>query len=238
MTCRLRLPALLAAAGLVSAPLVTAALAQQQPAQQFGPRVQQQQQQQEPAAQQQGQRPQRQGPPPAVVLGKFGDWQLQCETQQQAQAQMQGQSASDASSAGGASGKSDPAVKKAEEQNCGLVQNTRDPKRESVQMSLIIASGMQNDKRVTMMRVIAPIGVFLPTGVALEIDGEAVGRVPFTRCLPQVCVAFAEASVPTLEKLKKGAKANFIIYEAPGLGISMPISLSGFTKGLEELEKL
>ena len=234
MTCRLRLPAVVAAAGLVSAPLVTAALAQQQPAQQFGPRVQQQQ----PAAQQPGQRPQRQGPPPAVLLGKFGDWQLQCETQQQAQAQTQGQSANDASSADGSSGKTDPAAKKAEEQNCGLVQNTRDPKRESVQMSLIIASGMQNGKRVTMMRVIAPIGVFLPTGVALEIDGEAVGRVPFTRCLPQVCVAFAEASAATLEKLKKGAKANFIIYEAPGLGISMPISLSGFTKGLEELAKL
>jgi invasion protein IalB len=235
MTCRLRLLAVLAAAGLLTAPFATFAFAQQQqPAQQqFGPRIQQQ-----PGAQPQGQRPQRQGPPPAVVLGKFGDWQLQCETQQQAQAQMQGQSATDASSGDGSAGKSDPAAKKAEEQNCGLVQNTRDPKRESIQMSLIIASGMQNNKRVTMMRVIAPIGVFLPTGVALEIDGEAVGRVPFTRCLPQVCVAFAEASVPTLEKLKKGARANFIIYEAPGLGITMPISLSGFTKGLEELEKL
>jgi invasion protein IalB len=234
MTCRLRLPAVLAAAGLVTVPLITGAIAQQQqPAQQFGPRVQQQ-----PAAQQQGQRPQRQGPPPAVVLGKFGDWQLQCETQQQAQAQGQGQGALAGSSGDGSGGKSDPAAKKADEQNCGLVQNTRDPKRENIQMSLIIASGMQNNKRVTMMRVIAPIGVFLPTGVALEIDGEAVGRVPFTRCLPQVCVAFAEASAPTLEKLKKGNKANFIIYEAPGLGITMPISLSGFTKGLEELEKL
>jgi invasion protein IalB len=231
-TSRLRLPVLVAAAGLVIAPLVAPALAQQQqPVQQFGPRAQPPQGQP-----QQGQRPQRQGPPPAVVLGKFGDWQLQCETQQPSQ--LQGQSALGDSSGDGSSGKSDPAAKKAGEQNCGLVQNTRDPKRENIQMSLIIASGMQNNKRVTMMRVIAPIGVFLPTGVALEIDGEAVGRVPFTRCLPQVCVAFAEASPPTLEKLKKGGKANFIIYEAPGLGITMPISLSGFTKGLEELEKL
>ncbi len=161
------------------------------------------------------------------MLGKFGDWTLQCETEKQPQ----GQSMSEASG-DGASGKSDPAAakKNGAEQNCGLVQNTRDPKRENIQLTQVIASGMQNNKRVTMMRVIAPIGVFLPTGVALEIDGEAVGRVPFTRCLPQVCVAFAEASPPTLEKLRKGAKANFIIYEAPGLGITMPISLAGITK--------
>jgi len=57
-------------------------------------------------------------------------------------------------------------------------------------------------------------------------------------CLPQVCIAFAEATPPTLEKLKKGGKANFIIYEAPGVGIRLPITLNGFSKGLAELAKL
>ena len=80
------------------------------------------------------------------------------------------------------------------------------------------------------MRVIAPIGVFLPTGVALEIDGNAVGRVPFTRCMPQVCMAFAEASPDTLEKMQEGqGSANFIIYEAPGIGLPMKLSLEGFS---------
>ena len=87
------------------------------------------------------------------------------------------------------------------------------------------------------MRVIAPIGVFLPTGVALEIDGNAVGRVPFTRCMPQVCMAFAEASPETLAKLKKGKSANFIIYEAPGMGLPMNLSLEGFSASLAALEK-
>ncbi len=79
--------------------------------------------------------------------------------------------------------------------------------------------------------------MFLPTGIALEIDGEAVGRVPFTRCLPQTCMAFAEASPPTLAKMKKGNNAKFIIYEAPGLGIDMAVSLKGFTAALDELAK-
>ena len=88
-------------------------------------------------------------------------------------------------------------------------------------------------RRMINMRVIAPIGVFLPTGVALEIDGTAVGRVPFTRCMPQVCMAFAEASPDTLAKLKKGNEANFIIYEAPGIGLPMKLSLDGFSRAAD-----
>jgi invasion protein IalB len=38
--------------------------------------------------------------------------------------------------------------------------------------------------------------------------------------------------------MKKGNTAKFIIYEAPGLGIDMNISLKGFTAALDELGKL
>ena len=62
-----------------------------------------------------------------------------------------------------------------------------------------------------------------------------VGRVPFTRCRPQICEAFAEASPETLAKMKKGTIANFIIYEAPGIGIPMKISLDGFGASLTDL---
>lgn len=121
---------------------------------------------------------------------------------------------------------------------CGMVQTGVNEKRKNLALTLVLVKAEQNGKTATMMRVMAPIGVFLPTGVALEIDGAAVGRVPFTRCLPQVCVAFAEASPKTLEKLKKGGKAKFLIYEAPGLGISVDLSLKGFTAALNNLHQL
>jgi invasion protein IalB len=114
----------------------------------------------------------------------------------------------------------------------------RNEQRKNIALTLVLVRAAQQGKSLTMMRVMAPIGVFLPTGVALEIDGAAVGRVPFTRCMPAVCIANAEASAPTLDKLEKGSKANFIIYEAPGLGITMQLSLKGFTAGLDALSKL
>ena len=119
-----------------------------------------------------------------------------------------------------------------------MVQITHSEKNDKVGLSLVIVKTKQGDKEVVMMRVMAPIGVYLPTGVALEIDGAAVGRVPFTRCRPQICEALAEASPPTLDKMKKGTTANFIVYEAPGLGVPMKISLEGFSAALDNLNGL
>jgi invasion protein IalB len=152
-------------------------------------------------------------PAAAATVATHGAWQIQC-------------------SAAPASG--DQAGKKA----CGMVQVTRSEKNPKVGLSLVIIKARQGDKDVIMMRVMAPIGVYLPTGVALEVDGAAVGRVPFTRCRPQICEAMAEASPETLEKMKKGTAANFIVYEAPGLGVPMKISLEGFSAGLENLNTL
>lgn len=190
---------------------------------QFGPRV-------KPAARPQAAAPQ--------VIASHGDWTIQCE-QQPATA-----SGPTAEPAGGPAptpenvAASDAQQPKAPERTCGMIQTARHEQRKNIAISLVLLRGEQQGKQMTMMRVMAPIGVYLPTGVALEIDGEAVGRVPFARCMPQTCIAFAEASPPTLEKLKKGGKANFIIYEAPGVGISLLLSLKGFTAALAELDKL
>ncbi len=202
---------LLAAAGLLTA-LSTAVLAQQQTPppspKQFGPRVNAPQ----------GGAPDRPAP---ELIAENGKWKVQCETRPAGK---------------DAEGKDVPAVKA-----CAMVQISRDEKRPQIALSLIMRVQKQGDKSATMMQIMAPIGVFLPTGIALEIDGAAVGRVPFVRCLPQtrvspgICTATAEAQDATLAKMKSGTAANFIIYEAPGAAIKMPISLNGFTASFKAL---
>lgn len=149
------------------------------------------------------------------VVATHGAWKLQCEN---APASAEGQAEAGRS--------------------CGMVQSTQNEKNPKATLTLVLVKSKQGDKNVTMMRILAPIGVFLPTGVALEIDGNAVGRVPFTRCMPQICMAFAEATAETLGKMKKGNAANFIIYEAPGLGLPMKLSLEGFSAAIDALNKL
>lgn len=165
------------------------------------------------AKSQDGQPQPGQMPAPKIdIISENGKWKVQCETVPGAEGQP-------------------------EARQCGMVQSTQNEKNPKATLTLVLVKTEANGKTIINMRVLAPIGVFLPTGVALEIDGNAVGRVPFTRCMPQVCMAFAEASPETLAKLKKGNSANFIIYEAPGMGLPMTLSLDGFSASLAALEK-
>ena len=198
----------LGTSGMMSGPASAQDNTQQQAPKQFGPRAGKPGQAQD----QQGQAQAPAAQPKVDVIAENGKWKVQCETPPAAEGQ------------------------KATRQ-CGMVQTTQSEKNPRANLTLVMVKTVQGDKSMINMRVIAPIGVFLPTGVALEIDGNAVGRVPFTRCMPQVCMAFAEASPETLGKLKKGKEANFIIYEAPGIGLPMKLSLEGFSASLDALQK-
>ena len=164
-----------------------------------------------PRANQAPRQQQQQQPQPETVA-THGAWTVQCQDQP--------------ASAGGDGGRA-----------CHMAQ-AAESKQPGVGLMLVVAKREQDGQEVTMLRVMAPIGVYLPTGVALEIDGVAVSRVPFDRCIPQACLAIAVASPPTLEKLKKGGVANFIIYTGPGNGMGLELSLNGFTAALAELDKL
>jgi invasion protein IalB len=123
--------------------------------------------------------------------------------------------------------------------SCGMIQNAKSDKDERVAISVIVSRVTQNGKSATFMRILAPIGVYLPTGIPVEIDGTALpNRLPFNRCLPRMCEGFGEASPETLAKFKKGGVATFYLYDRPGNGYPMAISLEGFGAALAELEKL
>lgn len=158
------------------------------------------------------QAPGQPAPPKLEEVGKFGSWTVQC-------------------------GEVPVDAKGTMDRQCGMSQTTKSEKDERIPLTLVVARSNQNGKTLTMMRVLAPIGVYLPGQVGLEVDGVATGRVPFIRCRSQICEAMAEASAPTLDKLKQGKQAVFYIMVAPGVSFPMKFSLEGFGKGLDLLDK-
>lgn len=157
-------------------------------------------------------------PKPPEVVGSFGKWNLTCEQVPEADPKNTG---------------AEPKLVR----SCGVIQTTRNEERQNLGLSLVFVKAQQDGKDVLMVRVLAPIGVFLPLGVALEIDGQAISRVPFTRCAPQTCMAMGAASPETLDKMKKGKQATFIIYDNPGAGFPMKIDLKGISDALAALDK-
>jgi invasion protein IalB len=86
-----------------------------------------------------------------------------------------------------------------------------------------------------LMRVVAPLGVLLPSGLGLKLDNVDVGRAGFVRCLPNGCVAEVVMDDKLLGQLRTAKTATFIIFETPEEGIGFPLSLNGIGEGYDKL---
>ena len=76
-----------------------------------------------------------------------------------------------------------------------------------------------------------PLGVILPPGIRMEIDGENIGSAPFYRCAPNGCQARIPLQEELLNRLKAGSAGNIYFREVNGQDVPIPFSLSGFTAG-------
>lgn len=118
-------------------------------------------------------------------------------------------------------------------EQCALIQNVTASDRENVGLSVIVLKTA--DKQARILRVLAPLGVLLPSGLGLRVDNADIGRAGFVRCLPNGCIAEVILEDELLTKLKAGAQATFIIFQTPEEGIGIPISLNGFSEGFDTL---
>jgi len=121
----------------------------------------------------------------------------------------------------------------AQNEQCVLMQFVTAEDRDNVGLTVIVLKTA--DKQARIMRVLAPLGVLLPSGLGLKIDDSDMGRAGFVRCLPNGCVAEVILEDQLLTRLKAGGTATFIIFQTPEEGIGIPISLNGFGPGYDTL---
>ena len=121
----------------------------------------------------------------------------------------------------------------AKTEQCALIQSVTAEDRPNIGMTVIILKTV--DKKTRLMRVIAPPGVLLPSGLGLKIDNAEIGRAGFVRCVPNGCVAEVIMDDTLIGKLRTGQSATFIIFQTPEEGIGFPISLKGFGEGFDKL---
>ena len=138
------------------------------------------------------------------VRGKYGDWEMRCETPP------------------GAS-----------REQCAIIQSVASDEKPNMNLVVIVLKTAAGKSR--LLRVIAPLGVLLPAGLGLNIDGADKGRAGFVRCLPSGCVAEVAMDEKLLEELRAGKQATFIVFETPEQGTGIPLTLAGFGDGFRNL---
>ncbi|MEQ8600240.1 MAG: invasion associated locus B family protein [Devosia sp.] len=118
-------------------------------------------------------------------------------------------------------------------EQCAIIQNVLAEDQPNVGLSVIVLRTA--DREARLLRVLAPLGVLLPNGLGLNVDGTDMGRVAFVRCLPNGCIAEVELDDDIIKVLSEGTDAIFVVFKTPEEGVGIPVSLDGFSEGFAAL---
>jgi invasion protein IalB len=118
-------------------------------------------------------------------------------------------------------------------EQCALMQNVIAEDRPEIGLSVVVLKTA--DRKSKILRVLAPLGVLLPNGLGLNVDGKDIGRAYFVRCFSDGCYAEVVLEDELLKTLRSGATATFIVFQSPEEGIGIPVDLKGFAEGYDAL---
>jgi invasion protein IalB len=118
-------------------------------------------------------------------------------------------------------------------EQCVLMQNVVAADREEFGLSVVVLKTA--DKKAQILRVLAPLGVLLPNGLGLNIDGADIGRAYFVRCFTDGCYAEVILEESLIKSLSEGKNATFYVFQTPEEGIGISVDLDGFSEGYKAL---
>jgi invasion protein IalB len=121
----------------------------------------------------------------------------------------------------------------AQTEQCALMQSVSAADRPNFGLTVIVLKTA--DQKYRLMRVVAPLGILLTSGLGLKIDNNDVGRAGFVRCLPNGCIAEVVMDDNLVKQLRTGQTSTFIIFQTPEEGTGFPVSLKGFGEGYDQL---
>ena len=120
-------------------------------------------------------------------------------------------------------------------EQCAMMQNVVADDRPEIGLSVVVLRPADN--KAEILRVLAPLGVLLPNGLGLNVDGKDIGRAYFVRCFQDGCYAEVILEKPLLDTLSTGKAATFIVFQTPEEGIGIPVDLAGFGEGFAALPR-
>jgi invasion protein IalB len=118
-------------------------------------------------------------------------------------------------------------------EQCIMMQNVVAEDRADLGLSVVILRTA--DRKAEIMRVLAPLGVLLPTGLGLYVDKKDNGRAYFKQCFADGCYAEVILEKPLVDTLRTGKEATFIVFATPEEGIGIPVDLAGFGEAFDAL---
>lgn len=118
---------------------------------------------------------------------------------------------------------------------CYLFQNITN--KENGKMVMQVRIGMAAQKKQPVMIVTLPLGVLIPSGAALMLEGMEPLKLPFLACAPEGCTTVGQPlDDKMLTAMKKGDKGAIRVALLNRKVLSLPVSLKGFTRAIAALQ--
>lgn len=121
----------------------------------------------------------------------------------------------------------------APEEQCAIMQLVVAKDQPDVALSVVALKTA--DKKANILKILAPLGVLLPKGLGLYVDGKDIGRAYFVFCYSDGCYVEVTIDDQLMKTLRSGKKAVFTVFKTPEAGIGIPVDLTGFGEGFDAL---
>ena len=92
-------------------------------------------------------------------------------------------------------------------------------------------------KKTPVILVSMPLGISLPPGASIKIDDQEPIKFQIERCEPSGCRGGFKLKESMLEMFIQGQTTTVTFHDGQRKAIDVPLSLAGFSDGLEALKK-
>lgn len=141
-----------------------------------------------------------------VTSEKSGDWTVECGT-----------------------------VPQTKQRVCRMAQIINDPTTNKPAAQAMVLKGQQGGKPAAVLRVVAPLALWLRPGIGISVDGGANTTMQFEVCLRDGCMAQLPLSTGLVNALKRGSAAQLALQHINRRKVNLNMSLRGFTTAYDKL---
>ncbi len=99
----------------------------------------------------------------------------------------------------------------------------------------LVQANFAKQEQGTLMTLILPLGIYLPTGVLLDIKDHQKFGFPITFCTRDGCFVNEVVSEETVNLLRKKEQATITIAPVAGQTVELPFSINGFLDAYKKL---
>ena len=123
---------------------------------------------------------------------------------------------------------------KPQDRNCTLSRAIINKKNRRIMLGVTLRVAPPDRK--PSLKLIVPLGIYLPAGITLTLDGENELPLKLDTCTPSVCLATVPLDGAFMQRLRRADKLAVVYQTIDQKPINMELPLGGFARAYDRIK--